>query len=396
MKQPLSPIILANRLSSNDILLLSLIAALLVHLTVIFTLHVSTKVTQLKPKVVEISVIHRPLPRLIAPPTNLSPNLTHIKKQPLAAVPEKIPEKTHLPIQHLQPQVVTIPKLKPLLKRNSRRPVVEQISPEPIYSPPPVVVSPTTPEVIAPVIVPEKEIPLPSPAPVIATPAPLPVPPATPESPDNSAESPPEPPPVAIETVDAPTAAATLPIEQTPVALDENTTPSTKKSNRKTDRKLKRASKRRQDTTPPLTVANLEAQITQAGEKFATLAEQPTNKRVKSLHAVGNHNYLARQYISDWQRKVEKIGNLNYPQAAREKDFSATLVMEVGIKGDGSVQSMKIKKSSGNNEVDEAAKNIVQMSMPFAPLPKELEDELDVLVIRRTWQFSDESGMSTH
>jgi protein TonB len=45
--------------------------------------------------------------------------------------------------------------------------------------------------------------------------------------------------------------------------------------------------------------------------------------------------------------------------------------------------------------LDEAAKRIVRMSAPFAPLPADLLKELDVLVITRVWKFSDESGMTS-
>jgi protein TonB len=321
------------------------------------------------------------------------PKATKIKKQQLT-VPTKLPEKKRLPVKHVQPQVAAIPKFKLPLKPNVPIPAVEPATPD-IYQTPPTAITSATPEVAAPVTGMEKEevaVATPSPTPLDSIP--VPVAPTTPP-PENIPKVIAESAPAVVETAGEPIALS--PIEQTDVAIDAGvaTTPS-KKPNRKTGRKTKHLPKHSHDSAPPLTLANLDAQITQAGEKFATLSEHQVSNRVKSLGSVGKHNYVARQYIADWQRKVEKIGNLNYPQAAREKDFSATLVMEVGIKSDGSVQSMKIKKSSGNTEVDEAAKNIVQMSTPFAPLPKELENELDVLVIRRTWQFSDESGISTH
>ena len=95
----------------------------------------------------------------------------------------------------------------------------------------------------------------------------------------------------------------------------------------------------------------------------------------------------------DWQKKVERTGNLNYPEIARKKHFTGTLKMSVGINHDGSIYSIRISKSSGYRALDDAAKRIVRISAPFAPLPKELRKELDVLVITRVWQFSDESGM---
>jgi protein TonB len=99
--------------------------------------------------------------------------------------------------------------------------------------------------------------------------------------------------------------------------------------------------------------------------------------------------------MKDWENKVERTGNLNYPDVAKKKGFSGTLTMDVGIKADGSIYSIRITKSSGNKALDDAAKRIVRLSAPFAALPKELLKELDVLVIPRVWKFSDESGMTT-
>ena len=109
---------------------------------------------------------------------------------------------------------------------------------------------------------------------------------------------------------------------------------------------------------------------------------------------MSTHKYLAAQYISDWERKVERVGNLNYPDVAQKKGFSAILAMDVGVNTDGSIYSMRVTRSSGNAELDEAAQRIVRISAPFSPLPDELQHELDVLVISRVWKFSDESGMT--
>jgi protein TonB len=78
-----------------------------------------------------------------------------------------------------------------------------------------------------------------------------------------------------------------------------------------------------------------------------------------------------------------------------QKDFSGTLTMDVGIKADGSVYSIRINQSSGNSALDEAAKKIVRMSAPFPALPTDLLKELDVLIITRVLRFSDQSGITT-
>lgn len=151
-----------------------------------------------------------------------------------------------------------------------------------------------------------------------------------------------------------------------------------------------------QQVKPRLTAEALQQQIAQLGEQIRQSRPSSELSRIKFVHAVSTHKYVAAQYIRDWERKVERTGNLNYPEVAREKGFSGTLTMDVGIKADGTIYSMRITKSSGNQALDDAAKRIVRMSAPFAALPTELLDELEVLVITRVWKFSDESGLITH
>lgn len=150
-----------------------------------------------------------------------------------------------------------------------------------------------------------------------------------------------------------------------------------------------------EESRPHLTAEALRRQVAQLGEKIRQTSISSENSKIKFVNAVSTHKYLAAQYMKDWENKVERTGNLNYPEVARQKGFSSTLTMDVGIKADGSIYSMRITKSSGNPALDDAAKRIVRMSAPFAALPAELLEELDVLVITRVWKFSDESGMTT-
>lgn len=143
-----------------------------------------------------------------------------------------------------------------------------------------------------------------------------------------------------------------------------------------------------------LTAEALQQQIAQLGTQIRQQQQSTDLSKIKHVSAVSTHKYVAAQYIKDWEHKVERTGNLNYPDVARKKNFFGTLTMEVGINADGSVYSIRIKQSSGNPALDDAAKRIVQISEPFSPLPQELLKELDVLVITRVWKFSDESGMT--
>jgi len=146
---------------------------------------------------------------------------------------------------------------------------------------------------------------------------------------------------------------------------------------------------------PQLTAESLQQQIAQLGTEIRQSKPSAEQTKIKFIDAVSAHKYVAAQYMKDWESKVERTGNLNYPEAATKKNFSGTLTMDVGVNADGSIYSIRINRSSGNPALDEAAKKIVRMSAPFAPLPLELRKELDVLVITRVWKFSDESGLIT-
>ena len=149
---------------------------------------------------------------------------------------------------------------------------------------------------------------------------------------------------------------------------------------------------------PRLNAEDLLQQIHSIGERESSrfIQHNVRDSRIKFANAVSQQKYLVEQYVKDWDSKVERTGNLNYPEAARHVKDQQTLTMDIGISADGSIYSMRIVRSSGNPALDEAAKRIVKMSAPFAELPVELLKEVDVLVISRVWKFSDETGMTTH
>jgi periplasmic protein TonB len=146
---------------------------------------------------------------------------------------------------------------------------------------------------------------------------------------------------------------------------------------------------------PKLTAEMLQQQIAQYGNEIRLKEQSADQTKIKFANSVSAHQYVAAQYVKDWEGKVERTGNMNYPTIAAKKNFSGTLTMDVGIKADGSIYSIRVSRSSGYPALDEAAKRIVRMSAPFPALPSDLLKELNVLVITRKWKFSDESGMTT-
>ncbi|MEA3291965.1 MAG: energy transducer TonB [Pseudomonadota bacterium] len=97
--------------------------------------------------------------------------------------------------------------------------------------------------------------------------------------------------------------------------------------------------------------------------------------------------YKYASYMEQWRAQVEEIGNLNYPDEARRRGLSGTLVLDVGIRPDGTINSVRVARSSGDKVLDDAAERIVNLASPFAPFPAEFRGEVDVLHMVRTWEF---------
>ncbi|PTR15734.1 protein TonB [Nitrosospira sp. Nsp2] len=101
-------------------------------------------------------------------------------------------------------------------------------------------------------------------------------------------------------------------------------------------------------------------------------------------------DYRFTRYVEDWRLKVERIGNLNYPEAAKREKLYGTLQLTVGIKSDGGLESIEINRPSGKKVLDEAAVRIVKLAGQngFAPFPPDISRDIDVLHITRTWVFT--------
>jgi periplasmic protein TonB len=93
-------------------------------------------------------------------------------------------------------------------------------------------------------------------------------------------------------------------------------------------------------------------------------------------------------YLDGWRRKVERVGTLNFPAAARTALGTASPVIEVGIAANGALDRAVIRRSSGNPELDQAALSILKLASPFDPFPPELAAEHTMLRFAYEWQFS--------
>lgn len=126
-------------------------------------------------------------------------------------------------------------------------------------------------------------------------------------------------------------------------------------------------------------VARLEAQI---DRDLQELAKRPRKKFIGARA----QEYRFAQYVEDWRQKVERVGTLNYPEAARGKLYGS-LLLSVSIRADGAVEKVGVLRSSGHKVLDDAAVRIVKMAAPYAPFPPDIRKDYEIIEITRTWKF---------
>ena len=114
--------------------------------------------------------------------------------------------------------------------------------------------------------------------------------------------------------------------------------------------------------------------------------KQPRNKFINGTRAESLSPAYA-EYMAVWSKRMERFGTLHYPQVARQLKQVANVVVNVGIRVDGSLHDVKIAKSSGIPELDKDVERIVRLAAPFAPFSEQMKLETDVLYIVRKWQF---------
>jgi protein TonB len=132
--------------------------------------------------------------------------------------------------------------------------------------------------------------------------------------------------------------------------------------------------------TSVLKMASMEAQISRQLEEY--------NKRPRKM-SIGSRakEYRFAQYVEDWRLKVERFGNLIYPDDARGRVYGS-LVLQVTIKSDGNLDAVEVRSSSGHPILDRAAERIVKMASPYASFPASIRRDTDILIITRTWTFA--------
>ncbi|MEE2803178.1 MAG: TonB family protein [Pseudomonadota bacterium] len=94
-------------------------------------------------------------------------------------------------------------------------------------------------------------------------------------------------------------------------------------------------------------------------------------------------------YMATWRDRVQRIGNLNYPESIRQRHLTGSVVLEVVIGRNGNLLDVHIVKTSAQKVLDDTAVRLAQLAAPFAPLPPAISRQTSALHITRTWNFSD-------
>lgn len=136
-------------------------------------------------------------------------------------------------------------------------------------------------------------------------------------------------------------------------------------------------------------IAKLAAEIDRQQQEFA--------KRPKKKHINARTTETASaDYMFQWVEQVERVGNLNYPDAARRDKLTGALILIVGIYKNGEIESITVDESSGHALLDDAAVRIVELAAPFEPMTGKLAEETDILYIVRTWEFQSSNSVVSY
>ena len=145
---------------------------------------------------------------------------------------------------------------------------------------------------------------------------------------------------------------------------------------------------------PPAPILTAGQILASRGQEIAELSARIeaetsaySNRPRRKAISASTQDYRYASYMEAWRRKVEAIGNLNYPDEAKRQKLYGNLILRVAVRADGSLEEVRVLRSSGSKILDAAAVRIVHLAAPFAPFPPDIRKETDYLDITRTWQF---------
>lgn len=201
--------------------------------------------------------------------------------------------------------------------------------------------------------------------------SPLPVPPK--DAPK------PTPPQQKTASVESPVSIA----PQKELLLADKTSPVDLVLNPDKEKKKSREQKPETGVQPELKELDREQLLAEISREYKAYQKRPRRKFLRA----STREYRFASYMDAWRSKVERIGNLNYPEEAKKRNLTGSLLLDVAIRSDGSLDSINIVRSSRIQALDDAAIRIVKLAAPYAPFPENISKDFDILHISRTWKF---------
>ena len=166
----------------------------------------------------------------------------------------------------------------------------------------------------------------------------------------------------------------------------------------------KALSKPLKEPLPELPETITAAQLLERSRQKIARMSAKINRLKKTYHVTPKRTYVRganakeyrfASYLDAWRAKVERIGNLNYPEAALREKLDGRLLLDVAINPDGSLKDIRVLQSSGHKILDEAARRIVRLAAPYPPLTEDIKRDTDILHIPRVWYFKSGIGLHT-
>jgi len=139
-----------------------------------------------------------------------------------------------------------------------------------------------------------------------------------------------------------------------------------------------------------LAIASLQAQLDLQRQAYA---KRPRKYTISSASTIKSQDAL---YLDSWRRRIEAVGNVNYPQEARRQELYGSLRLLVAILPNGEVNEIQVLQSSGYSILDQAAVEIVNLAAPFDPIPEAMRAQVDILEIIRTWRFHEGNALTSY
>jgi protein TonB len=168
-------------------------------------------------------------------------------------------------------------------------------------------------------------------------------------------------------------------------------------SSSKTSYQNQQETKKQQESKIPDTNSLLQKSYQLSG-LIANLNDQQINQAKKAKKrqvSAAIHRSSDALYLDTWRRKIETIGNLNYPEKAKQAKIYGNLTLKVAINANGTINQVSIMKSSGEKLLDDAAIRIVRLAAPFSPLTKAMKKDTEILEIIRIWRFQKDHKVRT-